>query len=429
MLETLTQIRTAFVLIGVGYLFPFSAMTNPVDYWDLQFPSTKMVFYISFVFMVSNITVLSALVFSTHTHTNRLYKLRIGLGFVGQLLALCVVPSLYFFHFSEHDSFWAILVTTALMAGATAFLDSSVISLAGCFPVSCQESLQLGVGISTLIGCVYRVITKVSFPQTDDGVVASSLVYFYSGAGTIVICLISFAYMLRLPLSKRYMSENNDSDAIVTIVAETRPLIPKVLDVNSFGTIVTEVDPLLPEKYEDPEIEELSFSKSAAIKKSVWNGLSVTCLFLATLAVWPALIAVLPSFQFPSLNEATWWPLIMLNLFAIMDVIGRCMVTYRFGISRYNIHWPVLFRLLFIPLLIALVRGWIWQHDAMTIIITAILGWTNGWCGSLTILLMNECGDSDAERRFIGSLSSFYLNAGLTLGATVGLLVETFALP
>ena len=158
------------------------------------------------------------------------------------------------------------------------------------------------------------------------------------------------------------------------------------------------------------------------------NGLTITSLFLTTLAVWPALVTELKPFAFPSLGESGWWPLILLNVFAVLDVVGRFMVGYRMGVTRHNIWIPVALRTLFIPLLVVSVKGWFFQHDAWSLVFVSILGWTNGWCGSLTIILMNECVTRDRERRFVGTLASFFLNFGLVLGASVGLLVEQLVL-
>jgi hypothetical protein len=52
--------------------------------------------------------------------------------------------------------------------------------------VAFSLSLQLGIGVSTLIGSVYRVVTKLAFPPGQ--VVESSLLYFYSGSATLVVC-------------------------------------------------------------------------------------------------------------------------------------------------------------------------------------------------------------------------------------------------
>ncbi|KNC86384.1 hypothetical protein SARC_01479 [Sphaeroforma arctica JP610] len=49
--------------LGIGYLFPFSAMTQPVDYWKMLFPDIDMDFNISAVFMYTNLVALYLVVF------------------------------------------------------------------------------------------------------------------------------------------------------------------------------------------------------------------------------------------------------------------------------------------------------------------------------------------------------------------------------
>lgn len=41
---------------------------------------------------------------------------------------------------------------------------------------------------------------------------------------------------------------------------------------------------------------------------------------------------------------------------------------------------------------------------------------------------MNDCVEDDRERRFVGTLASFFLNIGLVLGASAGLVVEHMVL-
>lgn len=122
-------------------------------------------------------------------------------GFYGQLIALLVVPTSYFFHFGENTNYVIIMGATAFAAIVTAFIDSCAISFAAQYPESIQAGLQLGIGVSTLIGSVYRLLTKALFPESM--LVQSSLLYFYCGAATIVVCLFAYAALLRLPISKR----------------------------------------------------------------------------------------------------------------------------------------------------------------------------------------------------------------------------------
>lgn len=122
-------------------------------------------------------------------------------GFLGQLIALLVVPTSYFFHFDENTNYLIIMGATAFAAVVTAFIDSCAISFAAQYPESIQAGLQLGIGVSTLIGSIYRLLTKAIFPESM--LVQSSLLYFYCGAATIVLCVFAYKSLLSLSISKR----------------------------------------------------------------------------------------------------------------------------------------------------------------------------------------------------------------------------------
>ena len=52
-----------FAVVGIGYLFPFSALTQPVDYWNLLFPDFNIEFPLTTLYMWSNLIMLAMLVF------------------------------------------------------------------------------------------------------------------------------------------------------------------------------------------------------------------------------------------------------------------------------------------------------------------------------------------------------------------------------
>eukprot|EP01031_Cornospumella_fuschlensis_P041318 gene41318-50428_t len=81
-------------IIGVGYLFPFSALTQPVDFWHHVFPNFNIEFPLTTLYMWVNLLALAAVVFWGGKPN---YEHRIVAGLVGQALVLVLVPSLYFF--------------------------------------------------------------------------------------------------------------------------------------------------------------------------------------------------------------------------------------------------------------------------------------------------------------------------------------------
>ena len=68
----LVLVSRLFAAIGVGYLFPFSALTQPVDYWLEVFPSEEIEVNITALFWWVNLLALGALVsFTVFTRLQR----------------------------------------------------------------------------------------------------------------------------------------------------------------------------------------------------------------------------------------------------------------------------------------------------------------------------------------------------------------------
>jgi len=398
-----------FVLIGVGYLFPFSALTQPVDYWKKLFPDRSLDFDVTATFMYTNLVMLFVLVFASGKSTINFTRRMVG-GFLGQFLVLVVVPSSYFLHLHETSNYLLIMGGTAFVAVATAFLDSSVIALAMQYPFSAQQALQVGVGLSTLIGSVYRDITKAAMPRSE--VILSSLIYFYTGAVTVLLCLLGYIWLTVLPISKQIQIRRQ--------ISLENQLTAQLLED---GEGESEGDGGAKGK---EDVSVLSVLTKVGDLHMV-----IALVFTASLSVWPSLIADLPAFQFESLNDSQWWPLLLLTLFSVMDVVGRSLLFCRFGLTRVTIWVPCLARTLLVPLLVMVKTGGFPllapRSDLFVILVVTVMGFTNGHTGSLAIIFVKEAVDQRESNR-AGAMSSFFLNFGLVLGASVGLLLKSFVI-
>ena len=432
--------RVMFIAIGIGYLFPFSALTQPVDYWTLMFPDYDVEFPITAVYMWTNLILLFLIVFYGSPKPN--YDLRIYTGFVGQFFALVVVPSSYFWGFSESGNFVIIMSCTAFAAAVTAGIDSCIISLASLYPTSCQEALQIGIGVSTLIGSIYRILTKLYFPA--DAVVASSLLYFYSGAVTVLVCILCYYYLCTMDLTRRYLYSGRDmgllrptaqvspmgtplASPLISTEKQTKDGYGAVPSVEEGDRKRTASDALSDEESKRADTQRDEKRRLIAFGKVWWSETLVFVTFSTTLALWPPLVSEIPSYNFPYLNDTEWWPLILLFDFALMDVIGRFSVPIRAGLTKDNIQYPIFFRIFFfVPAIIMCVKGWFFFHyDALSVALVSCLGFTNGYLGSMSIVLVNEAVAPD-ERGVVGSLTGFVLNAGLVAGATAALILKKF---
>ncbi|OWZ08121.1 Equilibrative Nucleoside Transporter [Phytophthora megakarya] len=387
-----------FAMVGVGYLFPFSALTQPVDYWNMLFPDFNIEFALTSTFMYTNLLFLGVIVvfFGKPWYTGRI----VG-GFMGQLLVLAFVPTSYFFLSSEHANAIAVLGGTAVASIATAFIDSSTIALVSQYPQRVQESFQLGVGLSTLIGSLYRDLTKLVFPA--DELLASSLIYFYTGALTIALCIGAFYKVMSLKITRKYLLRKANSSVELT---ERSPLLKEKRQSGSDPLSVTGPAP----------------TKWTVLRK-VWHlEVLILMVFLASLSVWPPLVTEIKTYNFPSLQESGWWSLILLTLFSVSDCVGRFIVNHRFGLNPGNVWIPIMARFVFVPIIIGIVKEWWLQSDIWSVLSVVALGFGNGYLGTLTIIFVSESVHTD-EQHLIGPFTSFFLNSGLVLGSTVGLVL------
>ena len=406
----LTEACILFSIVGVGYLFPFSALTQPVDYWQLLFPDFNIEFPMTTLYMYTNLVSLTALVFWGGTPN---FTQRIVGGFVGQLVVLIFVPTSYFFQLDEISNEWAVLGATAAAAIVTAFIDSCVIALASQYPLRVQEYFQFGVGLSTLIGSIYRDVTKILFPP--DRIVESSLLYFYSGAATIALCIVSYYRLMQLDMSKKCLARAMEAEQ-----ARHDHQHDTTLNVGH----ATENSPLVAKK-EQPKDDDsiIEPDKWVVLRKVFFNQSMVFLLFMSTLALWPPLVTEIKSFNFSRLEASGWWSLILLTIFSVCDCSGRLLVRYRMGITKDNIWNPVLGRFILFPLIICSVKGVLVTNDLLSVLLVGALGMTNGYVGTLSIVLVNEACE-EQEQAVAGTFTGFFLNAGLVVGATIGLVAD-----
>jgi equilibrative nucleoside transporter 1/2/3 len=382
--------RFCFLAFGVGKVISFSALTQPVDYWNVLFPESNLLMYICEVFMNSNIIILFLLVAFTKISPNVIRYRTLG-GFLGQFLMVALVPLVYLMRITLDAQFYFILVLTFFIAFFTSLIESSIFALASSFPMKDQEDLQLGVGLSTLISNIFKILTKISFNHERQGIIISSSIFFGISCIVLLLCVASYLWLSRDSFSSYHLNIKKQKSSESELA--------------------------------QPDNECLD--KKKVFCKTFFSGLAVCFLFFTTFTIWPALVAEIKAPNFPHLVESYWWALILLFLFSFFDVIGRFMVSIPFGFGRRSIWIILLLRLLCVPFLILNIKNVAFTHEAYAIVAIILLGLTNGFCGSLTIILMNELGDTDTEKRYIGTLVSFYLNIGLFLGINFSLFVQS----
>jgi equilibrative nucleoside transporter 1/2/3 len=434
------------IAIGVGYLFPLSALTQPIDYWHFLFPTINIEFPMTTLYMWVNLLVLGGIVFLRQKSST---TFRIVGGFLGQFVVLLAVPNLQYLGLSPDAHYVCVMFATAVAAAATALIDSVAIGFAAQYPKKVLEGLQFGIGLSTLIGSVYRVFTKAIFLPSQ--IIESSLLYFYVGAFTIFLCILSYYYLLSLPLSQRIKEGNfpalgrsrdmkeEGEESIQLLepgscrsiadyatledgtkeVSDDRKKQSKLTGLNNKNQEIV--------KGSRQQLEPSWSTKMIILKKVAFQQFLVFAVFFTSLLVWPAMITEIPTYSFSYLEETKWWSLILLLMYAILDCAGRLCTSYRMGLTPQNIWVVVLLRTALIPLIIWIAQGdFLIQSDFFSVLLVSIMGLTNGYLGSLCIIMVTEDVEEE-EKEIAGAFTGFFLNVGLVFGSTAALFVESFA--
>ncbi|KAF0692619.1 Aste57867_16322 [Aphanomyces stellatus] len=382
MLDDLASTREAFLLFGVlgfTYLFALDALLQPVDYWRLLFPAFNAEFEISWVYNCATVTTLVALVVRAATNSAAPIALarRIVVGFCVLFLLLVALPASAFVLSTTTARLAMVLTSTAVIAVAIATIDSTMFALASRFPVGAVEYIQLGIGCSLLVSALYRVASKALF--ASDHVVEATMAYFGVAACTVALGLVAFDRLHRLPLTQRCLQPSHN------------PTTPH--DV-------------------------------AATWGKIWFHEAMVALCNATTyVVYPGVVTSIRSHTAPAARATSgWWPLVLMTSYAGADALGRFCVRWRLGWTHRHLWILVFPRLLLIPLLVAAARAttpWL-AHNSIALALVALLGLSNGYVGTLAIVVVNDIVEPH-EQTITGMCASLSVNVGLFVGATLGL--------
>ncbi|KAF0692620.1 Aste57867_16323 [Aphanomyces stellatus] len=366
------ETREAFVLftvIGFSYLFSCFALLQPVDYWQLLFPTFNAEFEISWVYNGASVATLLVLLWSGAAPA---YVCRIVGGFAVILVTMVALPASHFVLTSQPQHLGMVLGSTALVSVATATVDGTVLSLASLFPTGGMEHVQLGMGFALLVSALYRVATKALFDSAS--VVPATMLFFGIAVLTVASGLVATFRLLRLPTAQRCIHHASKSQVI------------------DFG-----------------------------ILRKIWRHEALVSLaFGTTYVVYPGVVTTIPSYNVPALNASGWWPLLLMTLFAASEASGRVCVRRRLGFTHATV-WKLVFpRLLLIPLLVCAANGIYLTHDAISIALVMVLGFSNGYVGTLCVIVVNDAVDPH-EQSVTGMFASLCINLGIFSGATVSL--------
>ncbi|RHY79137.1 hypothetical protein DYB26_010986 [Aphanomyces astaci] len=358
-----------FTVIGFAYLFSCFALLQPVDYWHHLFPTFNAEFEIAWVYNLASVSTLLLLLWFGAAPS---YNWRIVGGFSVILLFMVALPASHYVFTTSIQHLVMVLGSTAIISVSVSTVDSTVLSLASLFPVGAMEATQVGMGWALFVSALYRVATKAFFYSTDS-VVPATMLYFAVTVATVAGGLFAYVQLHRLSITQRCIHQAHAS---------------QVVDLSMWP-------------------------------KLWFNECMVALSFGITYVVYPGVLTTIPSYNFPASNANGWWPLVLMTTFAGCEAVGRSCVRWR--LATHDTIWKLVVpRLLLIPLIVCAAKG-VLTHDAISVLSVALVGWSNGYVGTLAVVVTNDCVD-DHEQSVTGMFASLGINVGILAGATVSVI-------
>ncbi|KYR00460.1 equilibrative nucleoside transporter (ENT) family protein [Tieghemostelium lacteum] len=383
------KIATIMVVIGTAYLFPFESYLMSLDYFSMLYPDKKI--YSSFPFVYMAAIMVTFLIFLRIPYLLSHSKMMI-IGFSFYIVLLILVPVINITPGirGTETSYTVTLVLFILTGVADGFVQGTIYSIAGAFGPAYTQFTQIGVGLAGIIVIITRIISKVSFPFTPEGLRHGCLLYFLLSATIILISLLSFLSLIRIPSIGTYLTQSRSKNKENTSTLSDS-------QVNSSWS---------------PNKE----GYKNVFKANYQMGIINIILFVVSGAAFPGLIFEMSSTSI----RYDWYVILVMAVNNIFDFIGKSFPSYLHNNGKRLPSLPVLWTItiargLFILFFFLIIYKLAFTNLAWILIFISIFGFTNGYICSI---VMTE-GPRAVSREY-KELSALFMTTCLIVGITVG---------
>ena len=179
----------------------WNAYIGAEDYWSVLYPSKSVDRYLSVVYFFPNVVTSIVVVrFGQRLRTST----RLHIGFWVFAVCLIIIPLIDGAGIQQDAtgaaigswSWYVTLVTAGLTGCADAIAQGSLFGMAANMPERYTAAGFTGTAASGVIAQLVRIITKGSLPQTVQGLIISSYIYFAIAVLITLACIFTFSVLL-----------------------------------------------------------------------------------------------------------------------------------------------------------------------------------------------------------------------------------------
>eukprot|EP01133_Synstelium_polycarpum_P009726 gene9726-11356_t len=359
------------------------------DYFTMLYPTVQYSFlmslsynYFSWILLFVSLKVMPKFSF----------KLRINSFLILGAAILFAIPFVHMVMPTNSSSMIMSLVLTFFSGCLSSLLFGSLLGLVALFPSEYTGAVMAGNGVAGVIASLLRIITKVSVPDTNQGLKKSGFLYFFLGGTLLLFCFASFLLLLSLPITKQILQNYEDSK---------KSNSGSVNDTNEVST--------------QRQVSIIS------LFKRVWKeAFVVFTIFFTTLSLFPGITSLVVNIH-TNLSQ-DWFQIIFVLFFMVGDLIGRTIPKWIILFNANNLWIPTVLRLAFFPLFCLCVNPVVFKSDAWYFIFMFVFAVSNGYCGTLA-MMFGPSKAEEHEKEVAGIIMSFCLNFGIWISTHFAFLV------
>ena len=450
----------AFVLQGIGMLFPWNVFITAAAYYRLRFKglpqesSFEVVF--GFVYTVSNLLALLLILaggFSSSSVLNactRRFDLRAAVVAPNAATAalFLLAALLVFVPAVDGEVLYAVTLLSVFCCGVfAAFLQAGIFGLSSRLPAKYVQAVVGGQAISGAAVSLMSLIA-LSTARCDAGeptleeIQPQSFAYFFSS--TAVVCATLFAFYWLVHHS---------------------PVVLHALGRDLMRTPVLVSSSAPPAKAKEGRGDGVS-DKQIDLVKKIWRHCVGVCLtFAVTLALFPGLTVRIAAAHNPADKTCQGvfsfgvWTSFLFLVFNMGDTLGRQLTLWKHLVRPGRAWWLAVGRIVFIPLMLACnlrspertttssqgavvnnatavaggeasgtggVAAWnkgFFSDDFWPVFFVGAMAVTNGYVAGMEMMNAPKAFDAPLEQSFAGTVMGFFMTLGLFLGSLLSFVV------
>ncbi|NXA38277.1 S29A4 protein, partial [Eudromia elegans] len=445
----------AMLLAGVGFLLPYNSFITDVDYLHHKYPGTSIVFDMSLTYiLVALVAVLlnNALVELLSLHTRiavgrcraprphvTLHPVPHGVRVpaAGYLLALgpllfVSICDVWLELFSHRQAYAINLMAVGVVAFGCTVQQSSFYGYTGLLPKRYTQGVMTGESTAGVIISLSRIFTKLLLSDEKE----NTVIFFFISIGMELTCFLLHLLVKRTRFVRYYTRGaagglpepggarergtgyrvHHDVTADdVRFEGRTRgqPVSPTgslahAAELVGSGTYMRFDVPRPKIKRSWPSFRAMLLHRYV-VSRVIWAYmLSIAMTYFITLCLFPGLES-----EIHNCTLGEWLPILIMAIFNLSDFVGKILAALPYDWRGTHLLIYSCLRVVFIPLFIMCVypNGKpAFGHPAWPCIFSLLMGITNGYFGSVPMIL--AAGKVSPEQRELAGRSAWSRRAG-----------------